>query len=163
VPGKPAAKQGDSVVAIDTHILMVPSPAGPIPMPTLMPFSGALSSELSSSVVIENKSAATKGSVAMNNPPHVPAGGSFQKSPSNQAKVQMGSKTVFINNKQAARTGDASRVASVASMNRMTSTSSGMVSSLARLRSSACRGLTMGFAVSPVRSMDDGGKSSSWG
>jgi len=41
LPGKPAAKQGDLVVGIDTHIVMVPSPAGPVPTATPMPFSGS--------------------------------------------------------------------------------------------------------------------------
>jgi uncharacterized Zn-binding protein involved in type VI secretion len=103
---KPAAKQGDRVVGVDTHIVMVPSPGGPVPTPTPMPFSGTLSSELSKDVRVENKPAAVVGSIAVNNPPHVPAGGPFQKPPANQGKIQMGSQTVRINNKQAARLGD---------------------------------------------------------
>lgn len=31
--GKPAAKQGDRVVGVDTHIVMIPSPGGPVPTP----------------------------------------------------------------------------------------------------------------------------------
>ena len=27
--GQPAAKQGDQVTAVDTHVVMVPSPSGP--------------------------------------------------------------------------------------------------------------------------------------
>src|SRR6476620_415235 len=70
--GKPAAKQNDKVVSVDTHILMVPSPGGPVPTPTPMPFNGILSSELSPDAMIENVAAATKGSVADNTPPHIP-------------------------------------------------------------------------------------------
>ena len=103
---QPAAKQGDKVVAIDTHIVMVPSPGGPVPTPTPSPFSGELSSELSADVLINDKQAATEGSVAKNNPPHMPAGGSFQKPPSNRATVKPGSGVVLINDKTAARTGD---------------------------------------------------------
>jgi uncharacterized Zn-binding protein involved in type VI secretion len=103
---KPAAKQGDQVVGVDTHILMIPSPGGPVPTPTPMPYSGKLVSDLSTDVLVENMGAAVVGSVAMNNPPHVPAGGPFQKPPSNQAKIQMGSATVLINDKKAARMGD---------------------------------------------------------
>ena len=103
---RPAAKDGDTVVAVDTHILMVPSPAGPVPTPTPMPFQGALRQSLCDSVLIENKPAATEGSVALNDPPHVPTAGPFQQPPSNQATVASGSETVLIANKKAARTGD---------------------------------------------------------
>lgn len=104
---KPAAKRGDRIVGVDTHIVMVPSPGGPVPTPMPMPFAGALSSELSQDVQIENKPAAVVGSVAMNSPAHVPPGGPFQKPPANKGTIQMGSQTVKINDKQAARLGDA--------------------------------------------------------
>lgn len=107
VPGKPAAKQGDTVVGIDTHIIMIPSPAGPVPMPMPMPFSGALSESLSPDAFIENMPAAVKGSVAKNLPPHVPAGGPFENPPANKATIQMGSQTVFINNQPVAVLGSA--------------------------------------------------------
>lgn len=101
------AKQGDKVVGIDTHVIMVPSPGGPVPTPTPMPFSGQLTASLKSSVLIEHKPAATKGSVATNAPAHVPAGGPFQKPPSNQGTVDEGSGTVLIEHDEAARMGDA--------------------------------------------------------
>jgi uncharacterized Zn-binding protein involved in type VI secretion len=104
--GKPAAKQGDKVVGIDTHVLMIPSPGGPVPTPTPMPFNGALSDNLSSSVMIDDKPGATEGSIATNSPSHVPAGGPFQKPPSNQATVKKGSASVLIDDKPAAHTGD---------------------------------------------------------
>ena len=63
--GKPAAKKGDQVVGLDTHILMVPSPAGPVPTPTPMPFSGQLSDSLSPDVKVENQPLAVVGSVAI--------------------------------------------------------------------------------------------------
>ena len=31
--GQPAAKQGDQITGIDTHIIMIPSPGGPVPTP----------------------------------------------------------------------------------------------------------------------------------
>lgn len=102
----PAAKEGDKVIAIDTHIVMIPSPGGPVPTPVPMPFSGPLGSELSSSTFIDGKAAATKGSKAQNQPPHVPVGGPFQKQPKDEATVQKGSSTVFIDDKEAARLGD---------------------------------------------------------
>ncbi len=102
----PAAKQGDKIVATDTHIIMIPSPGGPVPTPTPMPFNGTLMTDLSKDVLIEGKPAATVNSIAMNQPPHIPTGGPFQKPPTNQGKIIMGSTTVFINCKPAARQGD---------------------------------------------------------
>ncbi len=104
--GQPAAKQGDRVMATDTHIIMVPSPGGPVPTPIPHPFNGILSQALSTDVFIESKPAATVDSIAMNTPPHIPQGGPFQKPPSNQGKIIMGSPTVYINGKMAARNGD---------------------------------------------------------
>jgi uncharacterized Zn-binding protein involved in type VI secretion len=104
--GKPGAKQGDKVVGVDTHILMIPSPGGPLPTPTPMPFNGTISGDLSADVFIEDKAAATKGSTATNSPSHAPTGGPFQTPPSNKGTVQTGSATVFINDKEAARAGD---------------------------------------------------------
>ena len=103
---QPAAKQGDKVVATDTHIVMIPSPGGPVPTPLPHPFAGQLDGSLSGDVNIESKAAAVQGSTATNTPAHVPQGGPFQKPPSNRATVQLGSGTVLINGKPAARNGD---------------------------------------------------------
>jgi uncharacterized Zn-binding protein involved in type VI secretion len=97
---------GDKIIATDTHIIMVPSPGGPVPTPLPHPFNGTINGGLSSDVFIEGKPAATVGSTAMNTPPHIPQGGPFQKPPSNQAKIMIGSPTVYINGKMAARNGD---------------------------------------------------------
>ncbi|MFT3775476.1 MAG: PAAR domain-containing protein [Minicystis sp.] len=107
--GQPAAKQGDTVVGIDTHIIMIPSPGGPVPTPVPMPFNGKLTDGLSTDTYIENVPAAIEGSVADNVPPHVPAGGPFQSPPANKAKVQVGSQTVLINNKPAAMLGSVAK------------------------------------------------------
>ena len=104
--GQPAAKQGDKVVGVDTHIIMIPSPGGPVPTPLPHPFSGTLMQGLSTNVMIQSMPAATVDSIAMNMPPHIPQGGPFQKPPMNQGKIMMGSTTVFINKKPAARMGD---------------------------------------------------------
>jgi len=103
---KPAAKQGDKIVATDIHVIMVPSPGGPVPTPTPLPFNGTITTNLSKDVFIEGKPAATVDSGAINQPPHIPAGGPFQKPPTNQGKILMGSTGVFINGKPAARQGD---------------------------------------------------------
>lgn len=104
--GQPAAKQGDQVVGTDTHIVMIPSPGGPVPTPLPHPFTGQLDGSLSSDVKIGGMAAAVVGSTATNLPSHVPQGGPFQKPPTNKATVQLGSATVLINGKGAARNGD---------------------------------------------------------
>jgi uncharacterized Zn-binding protein involved in type VI secretion len=106
--GQPAAKQGDQVVATDIHIVMVPSPGGPVPTPLPHPFTGVLNGGLSADVKIMGMPAATANSTAANTPVHLPMppGVSFQIPPSNQAQILMGSATVMINGKMAARNGD---------------------------------------------------------
>jgi uncharacterized Zn-binding protein involved in type VI secretion len=104
--GQPAAKQGDQVVATDIHIEMIPTPGGPVPTPLPNPFMGMLDGSLSTDVKIQGKPAAVVGSTATNTPAHIPKSGPFQKPPANKATVQIGSATVRINGKQAARNGD---------------------------------------------------------
>ncbi len=104
--GQPAAKQGDQITAVDTHIILIPTPAGTVPTPLPHPFNGILNSELSSDVNIMRLPAATHGSKAANTPPHIPQGGSFASPPSNQAQIISGSTSVFINGKPVARAGD---------------------------------------------------------
>lgn len=103
---QPAAKQGDQIVATDIHIIMVPSPGGPVPTPLPHPFNGIIDNGLSTDVMIMGRPAATVGSTATNTPPHIPQGGSFQVPPTNQGTIMMGSGTVLINGKPAARNGD---------------------------------------------------------
>lgn len=102
--GQPAAKQGDQVVATDIHLIQPPGPTSPVPVPH--PFTGQIDGALSSDVKIMGKPAATKDSTATNTPSHVPIGGTFVNPPSNKATIQMGSTTVLINGKGAARMGD---------------------------------------------------------
>jgi uncharacterized Zn-binding protein involved in type VI secretion len=104
--GQPAAKLGDKIVATDIHIILIPSPGGPVPTPTPLPFNGTILADVSTDVFIEGKPAATVFSTAINMPPHVPLGGLFQMPPSNQGKILAGSTGVFINGKPAARQGD---------------------------------------------------------
>ena len=106
--GQPGAKQGDMVQAVDTHIVMVPSPGGPVPTPTPgHPFNGMIDGGLSTDVRIGGMPAATVSSTATNQPPHLPIGGpSSQIPPTNRATIMTGSATVRINGKQAARNGD---------------------------------------------------------
>lgn len=108
--GQPAAKQGDQIVATDTHIVMVPAPPAPSPVPTPLPhpFAGIINGNLSSDVNIMGMPAATVDSTADNTPPHLPTppGTAFQKPPANKATIKLGSPTVKINGKMAARNGD---------------------------------------------------------
>jgi uncharacterized Zn-binding protein involved in type VI secretion len=107
--GQPAAKQGDKIDAIDMHIVMVPAPPGP-PVPALLPhpFKGLLSGGLSSDVKVMGLPAATVDSTADNTPSHTPTppGNAFQGPPANKATIKIGSPTVKINGKAAARHGD---------------------------------------------------------
>ncbi len=108
--GKPAAKANDQMTATDVHIVMVP--AGPSLVPTPLPhaFTGILSGGLAPTVKIGGQAAAVVGSTADNMPAHLPTppGTSFQKPPANKGTVQLGSMTVKIAGKQAARSGDVS-------------------------------------------------------
>ena len=104
--GMPAAKEGDQIVAVDTHIVLLPAPAPPVPLPHL--FAGKINGGLSKDVKIMGKAAATVGSTADNSPAHIPTppGIAFQKPPSNKGTIKMGSTKVKINGKEAARMGD---------------------------------------------------------
>ena len=107
--GQPAAKKGDKILALDTHIVMVPAPPAP-PVPTPLPhsFKGIIGGGLSSDVNIIGMPAATVDSTADNTPAHIPTppGTAFQNPPANQATIAIGSPTVNINGKAAARNGD---------------------------------------------------------
>ena len=107
--GQPAAKQGDHIIATDTHIVLVPAPPGPpVPTPLPHPFTGVINSGLSNDVKIMSQPAATVDSTAQNTPAHIPTtpGTTFQQPPANRATIKAGSTTVRINGKMAARNGD---------------------------------------------------------
>lgn len=101
--GSPAAKQGDRIIATDMHLIQPPS--GPTVM-TPHPYSGQLDGGLCQSVLIMGAPAATVDSTASNSPAHQPIGGDFVSPPSNKSKIVMGSASVKIGGKAAARNGD---------------------------------------------------------
>ena len=103
-----AAKQGDRILATDTHIVLVPGPSGSVPTPLPHPFTGIIDGNLSNNVNITKKPAATVGSTASNRPAHVVSapGQSFQNPPTNKGTITQGSQTVRINGQAAARNGD---------------------------------------------------------
>jgi uncharacterized Zn-binding protein involved in type VI secretion len=106
-----AAKQDDTIFnGNETHVVMVPSASGQVPTP--VPghvFNAPISEGLSSNVRIEGKPAAVAGSGARTNltrhPPKAP-GVAYQAPPTFEGRITMGSNTVFINGKPAARAGD---------------------------------------------------------
>lgn len=105
--GQPAARFGDSIVnAGDIHIVLIPSPGGPVPTPQPCPFNGKIELNVSTNVRINGRPAALQGSIAQNMPPHIPQGGPFQVPPTNLGRVIIASTTVRINRRGAARAGD---------------------------------------------------------
>lgn len=104
--GAPIAKANDQVVAVDMHIVLVPPFMTPVPLPH--PFAGVLNGGLAPTVNVGGQAAAVVGSTADNQPPHLPTppGVSFQQPPANKGTVQVGSATVRITGKGAARAGD---------------------------------------------------------
>jgi uncharacterized Zn-binding protein involved in type VI secretion len=104
--GQPAAKMGDSITATDIHIVLVPSPGGPVATPTPLPFDGKIAGKCSETVLINGRPAAVVGSMAVNEPPHIAPTGTFQVPPTNQGTIVSGSETVLIDSIPAARDGD---------------------------------------------------------
>jgi uncharacterized Zn-binding protein involved in type VI secretion len=104
--GQPAAREGDAVIGIDIHLVNVPGTPPTASLPH--PFSGTITSGTVSSVTIGGAAAATVGSVATNDPKHIPTppGTSFVNPPSNRGSVSRGSTSVTIGGQGAARLGD---------------------------------------------------------
>ena len=102
---KPAAKLGDSIKAQDIHNVI--NPDGSV-VPQVLNFDGKIVDGCINNVQINGKPAAVEGSKAKNVPPHVqlPPATSFQKPPTNEGEIIMGSETVLIGGKSAARSND---------------------------------------------------------
>jgi uncharacterized Zn-binding protein involved in type VI secretion len=105
---QPVARQTDQVTALDLHVVLVPSPGGPVPTPLPHPFAGTIQSGVVPTVLVNGLPVATAGSVAVNSTPHLPTppGTSFTVPPTNQGVVQSGSATVLAGGKPVARLGD---------------------------------------------------------
>jgi uncharacterized Zn-binding protein involved in type VI secretion len=86
----------------------VPTPGGPVPTPLPHPFNGIVDGGLVPTVKFGGQPAAVVGSTASNTPAHLPTppGTAFQRPPANRGTVFMGSATVLIGGKPAARLGD---------------------------------------------------------
>ncbi len=104
--GKEAAKKGDKVSSLDIHMVDIPTPTGPVTVPLPHSFKAELKEKLSKNVNIMGKPAAMRGSTGPNSPKHVALGLRFASEPSNECSVFLGSMTVNINGRPAARSGD---------------------------------------------------------
>lgn len=101
----PAATMNDMITATDTHIIMVPTPAGEVPTPPIPhPYAGTISTAVSANVMICGQPAATLGSGSTFT--HIPQGPRFMVPPTGIGTIIKGSATVMINKKPAARMGD---------------------------------------------------------
>lgn len=94
------------MLGTDIHIVLVPTPGGPVATPTPFPFSAKITDGCSTNVLIGGQQAAIVGSTTENQPSHVPVSGTFSVPPTNRGTVMSGSPTVLINGKPAARAGD---------------------------------------------------------
>ncbi|MCP4136202.1 MAG: hypothetical protein GY754_34850 [bacterium] len=102
---KQIAAKDDQVVGVDTHIEMVPAGPSMVPTPIPNPYMGKLADKLSSDVEVKGKPAAVKGSKSKATPGHMPMppGVQFQKAPTNEGEVTMGTvPTVLVNGKEVA-------------------------------------------------------------
>jgi uncharacterized Zn-binding protein involved in type VI secretion len=107
--GQPVANANFTVVGVDTHIVMVPTPGGPVPTPLPHPFQGTFAAGLATTVKVCGAPAVIEGSIANATPPHIPTppGASFQKPPANQGKASnFGSATVKVMGARVYRVGD---------------------------------------------------------
>ena len=97
-----AAKHLDPLVGIDTHITLVPTPAGPVPTPLPQPYVGMIFDVmdyvpvLGTKVFINGLPRAQAGTAGQAMPPHLPLAGPFAKPPTNESEVFMGSSTVLV-------------------------------------------------------------------
>jgi uncharacterized Zn-binding protein involved in type VI secretion len=96
------------VVATDIHIVLVPTAGGPVPTPLPHVFSGVVQGACVPTVQVAGQPAAVQGSIAINQPPHIPTppGATFQVPPTNQGDVAVASMTVLAGGKGLARIGD---------------------------------------------------------
>jgi YD repeat-containing protein len=96
-----AAKHLDPLVGLDTHIILIPTPAGPVPTPLPHPYIGILFDPfdyapfVGASTYINGLPRGVAGTNGKAVPPHIPMGGPFAKPPTNESEIFLGSVTVL--------------------------------------------------------------------
>lgn len=112
--GKPGAKKMDQIVSVtpgDVHIIMIPSPGGPVPTPIPHPCTSIIKDKVAEKVKVMGQPGAVKGSISQHTPPHIPMGpGPFQKPPANKGEIVTASSNVFYEGKEAAMLGDTGKM-----------------------------------------------------
>lgn len=112
--GQPGAKKTDQITSLtpgDVHIIMVPSPGGPVPTPIPHPCTSIIKDNVADKVKVMGLAGAVKGSVSKHTPPHVPMGpGPFQKPPANKGEIITASSNVEYQSKAAAMLGDTAKM-----------------------------------------------------
>ena len=107
--GQPAVKINDQVIGpCQPGLHQIIGPGGsPTPSPAPLPFMGPLTLQLTTTVFVEGGPAAVEGSSGINTSPHVGLHASDQHFAPNlqEAKVTVGSSTVFFDGKAAAYSG----------------------------------------------------------
>ncbi len=106
----------DPVLGVDTHIMLVPTPAGPVPTPLPLPFTGivldpagmAMNMAMGGSLILVNSLPATNcGTNVMNLPPHLPVPGPPAKGKlDDDALLIFGALNVELGGSLAVRLGD---------------------------------------------------------
>ncbi len=98
----PAVKAMDPVMGVDIHIVLIPTPAGPVPTPLPHPFVGMMFDPMDflpfvgATVKVNAMPRCIAGSCGKAIPPHIPMGGPFQMPPSSECEAFMGSATVLM-------------------------------------------------------------------
>ena len=112
--GEPGAKKMDQIVSVtpgDVHIIMIPSPGGPVPTPIPHPCTSIIKDKVAEKVKVMGQPGAVKGSISTHTPPHIPMGpGPFQKPPANKGEIVTASSNVFYEGKEAAMLGDTGKM-----------------------------------------------------
>ena len=106
------AKHMDPVMGVDIHIIMIPTPAGPVPTPIPHPFIGMVIDPMDyvpiigATVIVNGMPVGVAGTGAKNIPPHIPMGGPFgPPPPGNEGEIFMGSATVLADGEPFSYTG----------------------------------------------------------
>ncbi len=107
----------DPVIGVDIHIIMVPTPAGPVPTPLPNPFVGmvfdpaglAIGAAMGANTVLVNSMPVNNVGTAVTSlmgVPHIPVPGPFAKPPTNDAELMFGGLNVSMGGSFVCRMGE---------------------------------------------------------